>query len=293
MPLVPSVQFGPPGLEGRHQWLSAVAGLSAMLNDLAAVPRIKVDKIPGFYSAADAEDNRQAKTGRRGDLVLPSYTRGKTITYEGRVQARSLIECREVAAGLRGAVAERNLEGTMEITYHPDYATGVWHYEARVIAFDEDEEFTAPRTHPKGPWQHRFVLSLRMSDDRFYFTTPVIVPSQAAGGFSVTHGGNADADPTITAVVAAGATATFSNNQVLVAGVAARLRFVGLPAGDLVLNFNQRTATINGVDAMGYFDESYSTWWNEGVVGLRAYFDNYVIAAGVTSWTLAVYPTAV
>jgi hypothetical protein len=207
--------------------------------------------------------------------VLPGAPRGKTVVYEGIVQARTLSGLRQTAKALRAACRERNVEQRMWLG--TDYFM-----DGRVLAFDEDDEQT---TGPQAvrPFQREFQLSLRLSDSRVYYNQLGVVG--AADGESVVlhNSGDADTDPVLTLTVTA-ATVTVYNGT-----LDKYLIFNGLGAhiaGVLVVDFKARTARIGAFDAMTGFDTAGSTWWDEYVPGLVPGDNNVGVtgAAMSASW---------
>ena len=72
---------GPLGLQGRHQWNSGF-----ILNDLeAGLPYAKLERVTGLFSLPELTDLRDPVVGGNGEVTYPSYTKGKTVTYEGKL----------------------------------------------------------------------------------------------------------------------------------------------------------------------------------------------------------------
>ncbi len=290
-PVILNPGYGYPGLEARHE-VRSPNGQIVLLNDQAAVNRYKLDAIPNLYSRAESEDNRSSKVGRHGEVIYPSYKTGKTFTYEGRTQCRNLFDLQAVDTALRGACSEPYLETEFRLTHNPALATGEWRYWARIISFTEDARWEFNPRHARSPFQRRFVIGVRMSDDRFYFTTGYSDLGPFNAEQAITPGGNAATDPLIHATVAAGTTVTLTNLDVNTAAGTARLRFNALPAGLLSVDFKARTATIAGANAMGYFDDGYSQWWDEAIPGLLP-GTNRVNVTGGTNWRAIYTPASV
>ncbi|WP_297775062.1 hypothetical protein [Mycobacterium sp.] len=260
---------GYPGVEATHT-INGVA-----MNVLTAEPRIRLTRVTGLHSLADADDTRQTNTGRRGETVLPGAPRGKTVVYEGTVQARTLAGLRQTAKALRAACRERNAE--QRVWLGTDFFM-----DGRILSFDADDEQT---TGPQAvrPFQRDFTLSLRMSDARVYYNQ--LGAAAAADGDSVVlhNSGDADTDPTLNLTVAAATVQVYNGT------LDKYLIFNGLDAhigGVLVVDFKARTARIGGFDAMTGFDTTGSTWWDEYVPGLAPGDNNVGVvgAAMAASW---------
>lgn len=160
-----SAGAGPLGLQGRHTW----NGIFTLNNLEAGMPYVDLDRITGLFSLPEADDLRDPRVGANGEVIYPSFTRGKTITYEGR-----LIAANEGIYGFRwfmlGAFANnQSNEGQMVITPHPAWGGGGWGFNARVLALDIDDEVTVESLQAlPSPYQLNFVLSLRMRDNNIY-----------------------------------------------------------------------------------------------------------------------------
>lgn len=260
---------GPLGLEGFHVWTPANdPSLAITMNDLtpgATVHYIRFKRMPGFRALPEADDNRQPRTARVGENVMPSMVRGKTFTVEGLIQAASMAELRQMEWAMSAALGERDLEGTWSTLPHSAYGSqaAYWQAAMRVMQYEPDEEFTIAPDAALGPYQLHFLLGMRMSDPRWTWSA---APAAATGGGSATavNLGNAPAEPIIT-VSGAGTNVSIGNDQ-----LNKGLRFEGMSGGgSLVVNFAARTATLAGVDAAPYLDSYDSTWWDRGVPGLR------------------------
>lgn len=180
------------------------------------------------------------------------------------------------------AFSERSQLGVMIVDPQvADYGSGdSWNFTARVMQLDCDEEQTLGPEAARSPWQRPFVLSLRMLDPRFY-KEPIRTLGSGTGTRTLTNDGNAPSDPSFT--VATTGAVTITNNTV----DGRKLRFIGVPSGDLVVDFKGRTATIDGDDAIPYL-QSDSDWWDEGVPGLKP-GDNSINVSGGQAWSASWY----
>jgi phage-related protein len=256
------------GLEFPHVWAGGVT-----LNDRAASPRARVGRITGWGSLAEMDDNRQTFTGRRGEIPLPSDVKGKTITYEGNVQAKTLAGLRTMERALRAGFRNRSDEQAMTIA-------GTRYFMARCISLEIDEEQTTGM-QSVWPYDRTLTIGLRLSDARIYAVGQTDSIDHADGESVVlTTAGEADTDPWFNITTAGGTVTLYS-------GVLDKnLRFVGLPAGALHIDFKYRTVTVDGVDASGKLDVAFSDWWGENVPGLVPGDNNVGVTGGTwaASW---------
>ncbi len=161
------------GIEGRHAWTPPGADEPAIVLgrelDDAGVrvwPHLKLDRISGLHSLGDSEDRRDPRIGQIGEITRHSKRRGKTVTYEGRIRARSLKTLREAEADLRAAFAEQEAEGRMDVTPHPlntEFAgEPAKFFTARALGID-----IIDRQEQRG-YTRFFVLALRLGDPRYF-----------------------------------------------------------------------------------------------------------------------------
>ena len=154
---------GPLGLQGRHQWNGGF-----ILNHLeGGLPYADLDTITGLFSLPEADDSRDPRIGANGEVVYPTFTRGKTVTYEGRIITvdESIYAYRWA---MLGAFADQNNEGTMTITPHPSWGGGGWQFQARVLTLDIDDDIIVDAlTARPSPFELHFILSLRMHNNDF------------------------------------------------------------------------------------------------------------------------------
>ena len=103
-----------------------------------------------------------------GELGYTSLTRGKTITYEGRVIGRTLEELRAHGTLMRSLFADRTTAHKMAVRPNPAIGAMAYYYNARVLALDMDDDQAASPWAMPSPYQRPFVLSLRQLDPRYY-----------------------------------------------------------------------------------------------------------------------------
>jgi hypothetical protein len=280
-PLV-ATDAGILGIEARHQWNDGV-----VMGDEGASPRIKIEDIGGLRSLAEAEDNRDAAMGRRGERARNSFRRGKTLAYELLLQARSLAELRRLVTDLAGTF-DSLAEGRMLVTPHPDYAAGFSRFfRGRALSLDEGPEIL----NPNAAWQFQqpFALGIRMADARYYdpqevidatgaialtgglappLTPPFTLPDtgEGAGSVTVENVGSAATDPVIDIY------GPVLNPVLTNLTVERTLAFQGLELDAptfLRIDFFARTVKLLGTsDYRSKIDWDLSDWWDPGVDGL-------------------------
>lgn len=276
------------GLEAKHVWNGGVA-----LNDLGVSPRVKLNHIGGLYSLPDADDEREKMNSRPGELVYPSYPRGKTLTYEGTIEAYNQENLRQVRNALRVAFSERSAEGTMAAIPHATYGSISWEFAARVISFDSDEQIKADYDAQSGLapiYTRDFTIALRMSDGRYTLVGGDYTSSSQANNavLSVNNTGSAPTEPVFEAEVTAGADVEFHNLGIIASdGDNAHLRFLDVPeTGTLTVDFRNRQATMDSGNRINYtMDRPWSTWWDELILGIKPGTQNLQVK-NVTGWTV-------
>lgn len=260
------IRVGVLGLEATHE--HDATGLVLNAPRELGYPRYRVQKIPGLHSLPEGEDVRDQRYGQLGEKARPSLPRGKTVTYEGEVQARTLAELREACNDLRYAFGDRRFEQRINVNPHPDNPLGMpMFYRARCTALEIDEEQTFRETRVPSPWCRPFVLTFRMGDPRFYEVELNTVTGNVAdqmASVSVTNLGTAPADPVI---YVAGET---GNDWTVTGHHDHTLRFVGwpIPSSDsAIIDFAERRLTLGGNNWSGRTNAD-SDWWDDGVEGL-------------------------
>jgi hypothetical protein len=166
----------PMGLEGWHTWTSP-SGLVIVLgktdDGTAALvpiyPCYSVRRIGGLASLAEVEDLRDPLIAEDGEVPYPSALRGRTVTYEGMIRARSAAVLRQAEEALRVAFSELDAEGQVLISAHPQAASppASLYYSARALSVEVDDEAGQPHNPTLG-WQRAYAVALRQSDPRFY-----------------------------------------------------------------------------------------------------------------------------
>jgi hypothetical protein len=165
------VADGPPMLTATHEWVPYGGG-SIVLNDQATnpptLPFVRILQITGWRSLPESEDNRQPRTFTAGEIVYPSLTNGKTMTYECRVEAATVQTVDSLMTQTMRAFSDMSNEGGMVVTPYSSFGSGdVWNFNARVISFDPDPIWDYDDQR-RAHFYWGFALSLRMSDPHFY-----------------------------------------------------------------------------------------------------------------------------
>ena len=141
-------------------------------------PNLKLKTIGGLLSLGESEDNRDKRLGDVGEITRLSSRRGKSITYEGWIRARTDKSMREQSDLLREAFAEQSTEGVMEVQPHPlhpelSLVPQVF-YGARALGVEivdvQESKF----------WTRRFVAALRTSDPRYFEPSTQIAKATVA-----------------------------------------------------------------------------------------------------------------
>lgn len=162
-----------PKIEGIHAWTPPGASEPAI--ELGRThddtgdpvwPRFKLTRVTGLGSTGEPEDNRDRPVGRGNETARLSQRRGKTVVYEGEVEARSLLELREAEALFGAAFDDLQREGRMDASWHPLLAAfaavPAKFFEARAMTADIIDMQTTTQ------WDRPFVVGLRMGDRRYF-----------------------------------------------------------------------------------------------------------------------------
>lgn len=281
-----AINDGILGLEAKVE----VGGGVFTFNDLEATsPRVKLTKITGLHSLPEADDYRDDRVDMPGQLIYPGQARGKTISYEGVLQASDQAALSALRQTFRAAVAERSDEVLIKHIPNASYGSVVWGYTARVLAFDCDDEIIVDKlaTIPT-PYQRGFVFTVRMSDPRYRLYSSAFEDLWNADNLQIVARaeGGAPADPEIDVhTVVSGNPVTITNESVTVDGNFATLVINPTASGTLQILFRTREIMIDGVDHVFDLDIAASNWWDEGVDGL-APGDNLVRVSGAGTWDL-------
>jgi len=152
------------GLEGEHAW----NGLT--MNKLNVWPRFKLDKISGLWGAWEYDNNVAPRTGSKGLRLYPSYRRGKSVVYEGRMGGRDLgeLDAGRAAfdAAMNSTAAGLNVERVLTISPRSGFAGSVKNLAGYLLQAEMDEEQVFGRTHVFGgvftPWVREFTVGIEI-----------------------------------------------------------------------------------------------------------------------------------
>jgi hypothetical protein len=271
-----------PGLNGTHRWNDLVT-----LNDVSVFPRVRLRRIPGLHTLPEREDVRDLPVGRDGEIPRDSARRGKSVVYEGLVEAQNQTDLDDFRETLLEMFGDGTAEGRMVIAPRSPFVGPTYFYNAAVMALDIPEEHPASARRISYGFERPFTLGLRMSNARFYKepaktdTTAAITPSsgtslpfilpvsltppdEASGTVIVENEGSAPTDFVVD--LHGPSTNPFFANDTI--GKRIRLPFE-IPVNNFVrIDFRQRSVLLNGIDRVGY-DREATTWWDRGSVGLR------------------------
>lgn len=270
------------GLEGEFVFRSLT------MNNRSALtfPRVIVDRITGLHSRADREAASEPKRGQIGEHHYPAAPRGKTVVYEGRVQAQSLVSLRSMERAMRG-VFNDPIDAIHTMVHQPPAARGgvSWFYNARIMSLDiTDEQTRGPGALPS-PWQRLFAASLRMVDPRFFSSDLIVSPLKSTGqSHTVVHEGGAPTDPVIRLHGPLGTTVTISRPGEVLELTGAQLATVG--SGEtLIVDFMAREARVNDDPAqdLSHLVTFGSTWWDDGKEGVPPLGSHAITVSG-GSW---------
>jgi hypothetical protein len=153
------------GVEGIHEWETGL-----VLNDRAAMPHYRIEKIGGLRSAPDFSPTADPALGRTGEVPRLADRLGKTITYEGLIVATKLNDLEAANAALVAAFSGTT-ERKMTAGPHPGYAGPALQtreFYARPLDAGGDESQDATPWRKSRGFERPFTLSLRLSDPRFY-----------------------------------------------------------------------------------------------------------------------------
>lgn len=236
-------------------------------------PRAKLDDVPGWRSLPEVVGGDAVpRIGDQGEDFNPATSVGKTITFNGRLQAghgQTRLSLEDWASDWLAAWTDRSSIQTFLVA--PWWDTKQFIFKGRVLTNDGDETQERDWNAVPSPWQFPFSANVRMKDGRFYWWNESGTPGDFmswtnASSVNVTNSGNAPTDPIITV---AGVTA--GQDVHLIRDGSLDLWFRGLPAGDLIVDFSVRRAYMDLItDVTDTYDELSSDWWDAWQVGVPA-----------------------
>lgn len=265
-----SIADGPLGLEG----VLLVEGLLT-INETQNFPRYRLTKIGGLHAIGDADLPVGAPNSVQREYAYPGMNRGKTLTYEGLIEADDLQTVRQMAQNLRTMYSDRTVERVHQITPPTGYGTDTWRFNARCTALEIDDE--PPQSLNRLPTKEvrEFMLSLRMADSRFFYET-VADSGTGAGPFTVVNGGGAPAVPGIYLTV--GSLSVDDRVGIRNTTIDRRLELVAhdsVPAGRFYFDFFLRQISFQPgstgpytFEYAAHLDPLTSDWWDRDDPGL-------------------------
>lgn len=269
MTTVYDITHGSGGLWEVHLWDGGFE-----LNLQSGVDRIWIERISGLHALPDKDDPRSPRVGRIGENSYPSSPDGKTVTYEGELQASTLPLLRRMRTEFVAAFSpdeSNDGERTMELFPQADayHVSPTAFFTAKVLGLEVGpEEQTSNHRYVR-----RFVLSLRLSDPRIYYEGLGVDVTHATAAV-VTNVGDAPVEPYVNVVVASPGTVTISDGTYT-------LSFLNVPAGTLLVSFGDRTARVGSTPVE--LDVPNSDWWDSHVRGIPARSTKTITQTGGTS----------
>lgn len=285
--MAPALTDGVPGLEALHTLTPPSPFSTFTLNDhedpttgLTVLPHTRLRDVQGIHDRPDADDPRVNLVYQHGELPLPRYSRGRTITYNGVVVASSLSGLRSKVAALRAACTSALHDPTawyVSVAYNATYDPHGYVYQGFGIpvGFTCDDQQGSGDQAPT-PYQRDFVMSFRQSDGRWWVTSDTV--SVGSSGSKLNDGsahvltmpGTAPSEPTFTVYGTGAGAATIVLSHAELSHTLTVDLPVAMSSGDLlVVNFGQRTITFtpsggSPTDYSGYLDWNNTDWWEEG-----------------------------
>lgn len=271
-----TIAHGAGGLWEVHKWNNSLE-LNTELT--AGEDRYWVRTINGLHSLPDRADSTSPKVGRIGENLFPTSPLGKTVTYNGEIQASSTVTMRAMRTAMLAAFADTTTYGTMDLIsqYEPVYPavdnSPTARFYARVLQLEIAEEQTSSR------FTREFLLGLRLIDPRIYFLG-LAFDQTSIYPLSCPNPGSAPVDPVIHIAGASG-TVTVSDGTHI-------LTFQNCPSGTLDIDFLQRTAKV-GADNVELV-VSDSDWWDSHVPGIAGGATVTITQTGGTSVRVTFVP---
>jgi hypothetical protein len=244
------ITYGAGGLWEVHRWTSA-SGRVFDLNVQDVTEGATVDQNTGLHALPEQDGQRTKRPGRTVEQSRQHTFGGKTATYTGQIKGASVPLMRLTRTAMLAAFGDTR-PGTMDMLVHADVGGPTGQFFAEVIELDP------PEVQSSRYYERSYSLGLRLTDPRIYFPSLAVEEADSTTA-TVTHLGTAPVDPVI---IITGASGTVS----LTDGTHA-LWFADVPAGDLVVDFAARSATVDDVAVPLVVSDS--DWWDPFIEGLQ------------------------
>ncbi len=280
-----------PGLNATHTWYPPDGGPPVVLNRPGGVlPRVRLTgEIAGWGNPPPGEDRRTTPVGRvLAERPLRSGRHGKTLTYQGVIEARSDIDLRNTTGALARALGDPRMgEGRMVVA--PWDGRPAVEYTARVTGIELPEAYpsiAALGRRSRG-FERGFTLQFHLSRGRMFSTSQTQVDA-AAGvtSMGVNVGGTAPTEPVITLKNDVAA-----DDVVQLVTPRFELTFAALPSNNGVrVDFAARTIRDSAgrlPDLRGYLIRGeLSSWWRGDVGFLPVGARTLSRRAGRGAWSV-------
>lgn len=255
------IRVGVLGLEGTHAARGVV--LNTARED--GYPRYRLTRISGLHALPERDDVSGSKFGQLGERDLPTLARGKTVVYEGVIQALTMTDLRLAEDALRWAFGDQRGEQVWTVRPHRANPHGLaMTYRAKTAALELDDEVTRDARAQPSPWLREFTLSVRQSDPRYFDVDEQEATDPAS--VVVANPGSAPTDPVIE--VGGPVDAEWWG---IAYGDGTRyltLHNVAVGAEDTVtFDFGARQVRVGDTIVTGALTAD-STWWDEGAYGI-------------------------
>lgn len=177
-----STTNAPPWIDATLTYTPPTADAPPALNDVnrepRVLPQIRIQGIAGWYDLPDFIDNREGRTYGSGEVAYPGREIGKTLVPECRIESDDRLEFTQIIADLAHGFGDRSGEGVWTITPWAPFADEdtpvIWTFSTLVTGLVFDK---APVLVDNGvTYSWGFVLTLRMSDPRFYVAGTAVYP---------------------------------------------------------------------------------------------------------------------
>lgn len=273
------------GKEGICTWAGGV-----VLNRRDLDVHYRVNEITGLRSTGDFAPEADPTIGRVGEAPRESERAGKTLSYTGDVIARALDDLREAQGALTAAFVKTR-EQRMTHAPHPDYTgpalpTRFFHGRPLDCACD-DGNVRHPTTSRSGGYEMPFLLTLRLSDPRYFHPdlielSDTVAAAVGGAGVPFTPGGRSAPPSGQGFVITTDNPGEFHSDAIMRAigplrnpvfssqtsGRFLRFKDLNVPGGQHVeIDFRRRKAKRSTGENVRHKLDPSSTWWDRGESG--------------------------